>query len=154
MHAFSAQHSLAAQVSSAYEQETNGFELPMIAMCGEVLNFASFEAAVGTSEAEVNFMNSIGVENLLQPQSNQGFPTFPEPDHKLLNNRVVHTKYASCIQTDSVSSSSFSAGLKNDMKTRLIQKRFYQQALLGSIKPFNPFLVVDESYLQKPACVV
>jgi hypothetical protein len=126
----------------------------MIAMCGEVLNFGSFEASIGSSEAEVNRLNHLGVFNLLSPQSDQGFPSFPEPLHKLSHNNLVESKFAACIQTDSVSSSSSKTGLQNDQQTRSQQKKFYQQALLGSIRPFIPYLVIDDSYLQKPSCVV
>lgn len=147
---------LAAQISLEYEFEKDGFELPMVAMCGEVLNFQAFEATIGSSESVANALNLIGVTQLLKPQSEQGLPAFPLARNVLANNVVIQSDYAACIQTDSVgtTTSVSSQQAQDEIQTRRNQKLFYLQTLQKSVAPFYPFLDITDSYLKKPSCVV
>jgi hypothetical protein len=52
------------QVNVAYEQEIDGFELPMVAMCGQMLNLGAFSASISGSEEEVDIQNRVSVDNL------------------------------------------------------------------------------------------
>ena len=121
---------LAAQISLEYELEDDGFELPMVAMCGEVLNFETFEATIGTSESVANSLNLIGVTQLLKPQSQQGLAAFPLARNVLVNNVVIPSEYAACIQTDSVGTTTSVSSLQDEIQTRQDQKNFYLQTSL------------------------
>jgi hypothetical protein len=147
---------LAAQISLEYEFEKDGFELPMVAMCGEVLNFQAFEATIGSSESVANALNLIGVTQLLAPQSQQGLAAFPLARNVLANNVVIQSDYAACIQTDSVgtTTSVSSQQAQDEIQTRQQQKSFYLQTLQKSMAPFYPFLEITDSYLNKSSCVV
>ena len=146
---------LAAAVNVEFELEEDGFELPIVAMCGEVLNFVAFEATIGSSETTANEQNNIGVTRLLNPQSQQGLVAFPTSRNVLKTNVVVETEYAACIETDSVGSATDDATIQADIEMRKQQKKFYSQTLQNSIAPFYPFLEMDsDSYINKPSCVV
>lgn len=146
---------LAAAVSVELKLEEDGFELPIVAMCGEVLNFVAFEATIGSSETTANEQNNIGVTRLLNPQSRQGLFAFPTSRNVLKTNVVVETEYAACIETDSVGSATDDATIQADIEMRKQQKKFYSQTLQNSIAPFYPFLEIDsDSYINKPSCVV
>ena len=145
---------LAAQISLEYELEDDGFELPMVAMCGEVLNFEAFEATIGSSESVANALNRIGVTQLLIPQSQQGLAAFPLARNVLANNVVIQSDYAACIQTDSVGTTTSVSSLQDEIQTRRNQKLFYFETLQKSVAPFYPFLDITDSYLKKPSCVV
>ena len=141
------------QVDVSYNLETDGFELPMVAVCGEMLNFQSFSAFVGSSEASSNSGNNVGVESFVYPQSSAGLPAFASASHQLIPNELVSASDGTvCIQTDNVGTSKYS---RNSRSRRRKQSAFFTNFVRDAIRPFYPFLAFDgDAYLKTPSCVV
>ena len=136
--------------------EPDGFELPMVAMCGEMLNFRGFSANVNASEAEANDSNNIGVERFLSPQSLDGLPAYAAAAHNLVPDTLIYSSDGTaCIQTDNVATSIFDSQVAADKNLRRQQNVFFSKFLKSAIAPFYPFLQFDsDSYVNTPSCVV
>jgi len=143
-------------VNVAYEMEPDGFELPMVAMCGEMPNFRGFSANVNASEAEANDSNNIGVERFLSPQSLDGLPAYAAAAHNLVPDTLIYSSDGTaCIQTDNVATSIFDSQVVADKNLRRQQNIFFSKFLKSAIAPFYPFLQFDsDSYVNTPSCVV
>jgi len=143
-------------VNVVYELEPDGFELPMVAMCGEMLNFRGFSANVNASEVEANDSNNIGVERFLGPQSLEGLPAYAAAAQNLVPDTLIYSADGTaCIQTDNVATSIFDSQVAADKNLRRQQNVFFSKFLKSAIAPFYPFLQFDsDSYVNTPSCVV
>ena len=144
------------QVNVAYEQEIDGFELPMVAMCGQMLNLGAFSASISGSEEEVDIQNRVSVDNLVSPQSSQGLPVFPPASRRLSSNFFTQSDDGTaCIQTKNVATTTSESQAQAEMLLRDKQNIFYSQSLKEVILPFFPYLTFDNSsYIDTPSCVV
>ena len=144
------------QVNVAYEKEIDGFELPMVAMCGQMLNLGAFTASISGSEEEVDIQNSISVDDLISPQSSQGLPAFRPASRKLSSKAFAYADDGTaCIQTKNVASTTNDVQANAEMILRDKQNIFYADSLRTVIAPFFPYLYFDnQSYINTPSCVV
>ena len=144
------------QVNVAYDQESDGFELPMVAVCGQMLNLGAFTASIASSEEDADIRNRVSVDNLVSPQSFQGLPAFLPASRKLLSNVFAQADDGTaCFQTKNVATTTSEAQAQAEMLLRDKQNIYYSHSLQDAISPFFPYLYFDnKSYIETPSCAV
>lgn len=144
------------QVNVAYDQESDGFELPMVAVCGQMLNLGAFTASIASSEEDADLRNRVSVDNLVSPQSFQGLPAFLPASRKLLSNVFAQADDGTaCFQTKNVATTTSESQAQAEMLLRDKQNIYYSHSLQDAISPFFPYLYFDnKSYIETPSCAV
>jgi hypothetical protein len=144
------------QVNVAYEEESVGFELPMVAVCGQLLNLGAFTATISSSQEQADIQNSVSVDNLVSPQSSQGLPAFLPASRRLLSNAFAHADDSTaCFQTKNVATTMSESLAQEEMLLRDKENMHYSHSLQDAIEPFFPYLYFDNnSYINTPSCAV